>query len=255
MSKSKTANGEFAKILGIRFNDPALLTQALTHTSFANEYEGENATRDNERLEFLGDAVIDIVVADMLYRRFPDASEGHLTQLRAALVRTESLARIGARFRLGEFLRIGRGEELSGGRERLTNLCRGFEAVVGAIFVDRGMEAVVAFVSPPIRELLDEIIAKGLHLDARSQLQELTQRLLNTLPTYEVAGAAGPEHDKEFRVEVALCGSVISSGSGRSKRSAAQAAASAALDQLKAKGFPNSVGETQAARKLRSGAG
>lgn len=177
----------------------------------------------------------------MLFRRFPDASEGQLTQLRAALVRTESLARIGARYRLGEFLRLGHGEELSGGRKRLTNLCRGFEAVVGAIFVDRGQEAVVAFLSPPLRELLNEIIAKGLHIDARSQLQELTQGRLNSLPTYEVVGAAGPEHDKEFRVEVAVFGSVIASGSGRSKRSAAQAAARAALDQLEAEGFPDSV--------------
>ena len=243
MSKSEQASGQFAEILGIRFNDLTLLTQALTHTSFANEYEGDAAIRDNERLEFLGDAVIDIVVADMLFRRFPDASEGQLTQLRAALVRTESLARIGARFRLGEFLRIGRGEQLSGGRKRLTNLCRGFEAVVGAIFVDCGLDAVVAFVSPPLRELLDEIIAKGLHMDARSLLQELTQGRLNTLPTYEVVGAAGPEHEKEFRVEVALCGSVIASGNGHSKRSAAQAAARAALDQLEAEGFPNSVAE------------
>ena len=243
MSKSEQVSGQYAKILGIRFNDLTLLTQALTHTSFANEYEGTAAIRDNERLEFLGDAVIDIVVADMLFRRFPDASEGQLTQLRAALVRTESLARIGARFRLGEFLRIGRGEDLSAGRKRLTNLCRGFEAVVGAIFVDCGLEAVDAFVSPPLRELLDEIIEKGLHLDARSQLQELTQGRLNTLPTYEVVGAAGPEHEKEFRVEVALSGSVIASGRGRSKRSAAQAAARAALNQLAAEGFPNSVAE------------
>lgn len=243
MSKSADASGIFADILGIRFNDPELLTQALTHTSFVNEYEGDAAVRDNERLEFLGDAVIDIVVADMLYRRMPDASEGQLTQLRAALVRTKSLAQIGARFRLGEFLRIGHGEELSGGRERLTNLCRGFEAVVGAIFVDRGLEAVVEIVLPHMLELLDETISKRLHIDARSQLQELSQGRLNSLPAYEVVGSAGPEHDKEFRVEVALGGSVIASGSGRSKRSAAQAAARAALDRLEVEGFPDSVAE------------
>ena len=119
MRNTRDTVDSFEKVLGISFKDPALLTQALTHSSFVNEYEGQAAVSDNERLEFLGDAVIDIVVADMLYRRFPDASEGELTQLRAALVRTESLAQVGARFRLGEFLRIGHGEEISGGRERL----------------------------------------------------------------------------------------------------------------------------------------
>ena len=203
------ASCEFARVLGLEFQDLELLTQALTHTSFVNEYEGEATVRDNERLEFLGDAVVDIVVADMLFRRFPQASEGQLTQLRAALVRTESLAQIGMRFRLGEFLRIGHGEELSGGRERLTILCRGFEAVVGAIFVDRGLEAAAEFLKPPLLELLDQIIENRLHIDARSQLQELAQARLNTLPSYAVVGSAGPEHDKEFRVEVSLGGSVL----------------------------------------------
>ena len=243
MTQPADKSGKFESILGIRFRDSELLTQALTHSSFVNEYEGDAAVRDNERLEFLGDAVIDIAVADMLFRRFPDASEGQLTQLRAALVRTEALAQIGARFRLGEFLRIGHGEELSGGRERLTNLCRGFEAVVGAIFVDRGLDAVVDTITPAMLELLDETIANKLHIDARSELQELTQARLNTLPTYEVVGSAGPEHDKEFRVDVALGGALIASGSGRSKRSAAQAAARAALDRFEADGFPASVAE------------
>jgi ribonuclease-3 len=243
MSQSAKTSGGFEKILGISFKDPKLLTQALTHSSFVNEYEGDDVIRDNERLEFLGDAVIDIVVADMLYRRFPEASEGQLTQLRAALVRTESLAQIATRFRLGEFLRIGHGEELSGGRERLTNLCRGFEAVVGAIFIDRGLNAVVDAVMPFMLQLLDETIANRLHIDARSELQELTQRRLNMAPSYEVIGSAGPEHDKEFRVEVALGDSVIASGTGGSKRSAAQAAARAALDRLEENGFPGWIDE------------
>ena len=243
MGKSADASGEFARILGISFNDPELLTQALTHRSYVNEYEGAAAVGDNERLEFLGDAVIDILVADMLFRRFPDASEGQLSQLRGALVRTESLAQIGARFRLDEYLRIGQGEDISGGQARLTSLCRGFEAVVGAIFVDRGLEAVVEVVLPPMLELLDETVANRLHIDARSQLQELTQGRLNILPSYAVVGTVGPEHEKEFQVEVALGGSVIAGGSGRSKRLAAQSAARAALDRLEADGFPDSAAD------------
>ena len=241
MSRSAKTGGSFEKILGISFQDPELLTQALTHSSFVNEYEGDDEIRDNERLEFLGDAVIDIVVADMLYRRFPEASEGQLSQLRSALVRAESLAQIARRLRLGEFLRIGHGEELSGGRERLGNLCRGFEAVIGAIFIDRGLEAVVDAVMPFMLQLLDETIAKRLHIDARNELQELTQARLNMAPNYEIIGTAGPEHDIEFRVEVALGDDVIASGSGGSKRSAVQAAARAALDRLEAKGYPGWV--------------
>lgn len=244
MGGSTQKSGSFSELLGISLVDPELLTQALTHSSFVNEYEGDADLRDNERLEFLGDAVIDIVVADMLFRRFPEASEGQLSLLRAALVRTESLAQIGARFGLGEFLRIGRGEELSGGRENPTILCQGFEAVVGAIFVDRGLQAVADIVLPPMLELLDETIANRLHIDARSQLQELTQSRLSILPTYAVVGSAGPEHMKEFRVEVALGDKIIARGSGRTKRSAAQAAARAALDRFAAEGLPGASDKT-----------
>ncbi len=234
MSRKPEPTSNFESVLGIKFHDPGLLTQALTHTSFVNEYDGDSAVGDNERLEFLGDAVLDIVVADLLYRRFPNAGEGVLTQLRAALVKTESLAQIGLNFRLGDFLRMGHGEEISGGRERLTILCRGFEAVIGAIYLDRGLSAVVDFVTPSLLNLLDEVIANKLHIDARSELQERVQARLNITPGYRVAGAAGPEHEKEFRVEVTIGDTVIGSGVGRSKRAAAQEAARSALEQLEA---------------------
>ncbi len=241
MSKSSDISVAFEDLLGIKFHDPDLLTQALTHRSFVNEYEGEGDVRDNERLEFLGDAVLDLIVADMLYRKFPQVDEGELTQLRAALVKTESLAHLGASCRIGDFLRIGYGEELSGGRERLTILCRAFEAVIGAIYLDQGMEAVVDFVVPPLLELLDHIIANSLHIDARSELQERIQARFNITPDYHVTGAEGPEHAKEFRVEVAIGEALIGSGIGGSKRAAAQEAARAALKQLEADGLPESI--------------
>ena len=228
-------------IIGITFEDPALLTQALTHRSFVNEYDGEGDVRDNERLEFLGDAVLDLLVADMLYRKFPQVDEGELTQLRAALVKTDSLAQLAMNLRLGAYLRIGHGEELSGGRERLTILCRAFEAVIGALYLDQGMSAVVDFVRPPLLELLDHIVENELHIDARSQLQERIQARLNITPDYRVTGTEGPEHLKEFRVEVAIGETLIGSGYGGSKRAAARNAARAALKQLEMGGLPEAL--------------
>ena len=150
MTQATNAKPAYEDILGVKFHNRDLLTQALTHRSFVNEYDGDQAILDNERLEFLGDAILDVVVADMLYHKYPDAAEGALTQLRAALVKTESLARIGASFNLGEYMRIGHGEENTGGRERVTILCQGFEAVIGAMYLDRGMKAVAHFVMPSL---------------------------------------------------------------------------------------------------------
>ncbi len=240
MSKSDNT-AAFAATIGIEFHDPALLTQALTHRSFVNENEGDGDGRDNERLEFLGDAVLDLIVADMLYRKYPHVDEGELTQLRAALVKTESLAHLGRNCRLGEFLRIGHGEELTGGRGRLTILCRAFEAVIGAIYLDQGMEAAADFVVPPLLALLEDIIQTGAHIDARSELQERIQARLNITPDYRVTSAEGPEHEKEFRVEVAIGDRLIGSGRGGSKRAAAQEAARAALKRLEAGELPEAL--------------
>lgn len=231
----------FEDVLGVQFHNLDLLTQALTHRSFVNEYDGEETIRDNERLEFLGDAILDVIVAEMLFRKFPEVSEGELTQFRAALVKTESLAMLATQFNLGQYLRIGRGEENSGGRERPNNLCRGFEAVIGAMYLDGGIQTVEKFVTPSLLELLDYVIENNLHIDARSELQERTQATLSITPIYRVAGADGPDHAKEFHVEVAIGDIIIGKGIGTSKRSAAQEAARVALQHLEEKGFPENV--------------
>ena len=241
MTKATDAKPAYEDILGLKFHNRDLLAQALTHRSFVNEYNGDQAIPDNERLEFLGDAILDVIVADMLYHKYPDVSEGELTQLRAALVKTESLAHIGAHFKLGEYLRIGRGEENTGGRERMTILCRAFEALIGAMYLDSGMKAATDFVTPSLLKLLEYVIENNLHIDARSELQERIQAKLSIAPSYRVAGEDGPDHAKQFQVEVALGDHTIGAGIGSSKRSAAQEAARVALQYLEQEGLPDSI--------------
>jgi ribonuclease-3 len=219
--------------LGIPFNNPALLEQALTHRSYINEH-GEKVAGDNERLEFLGDAVLDFLVGDMLYQRFPHMPEGDLTRLRAALVRTEALGEIAAEIGLGQYLRMGKGEESSGGRERVTNLCATFEAVVGALYLDKNLEAVRDFVTPRLDALLEQVMAEARDKDARSRLQEWSQAEHNLTPAYRTISATGPDHQKEFLVAVVIGERTVAQGKGRSKQAAAQAAAREALRLLEA---------------------
>lgn len=220
------------------FRDPSLLRRALTHRSFANEHP-EEALEDNERLEFLGDAVLDFVVAAFLYRRFPEMREGRLTSLRAALVRTETLASLASEFGIDRELRLGRGEEESGGRSRSPNLCAAFEAVIGALYLDQGLDAVRAWVEPILAPAVDQVLRAELDKDARSLLQEWSQAHLGLTPVYRTVAAEGPDHAKAFTVQVSMGGQVYGEGSGRSKQAASQAAAEAALIRLAA--------ETQAA--------
>ena len=227
---------EFEDVLGLKFQQPELLQRALTHRSFVNEVEVD--LRDNERLEFLGDAILDFIVGDMLFRRFEDVSEGELTQLRAALVRTDSLAMLAAECRLGEYMFMGKGEENSGGRTRINNLCCGFEAVIGAIYMDSGLEAVKQFAIPRLNALLEYVLENNLHRDARSMLQERTQAELRVTPNYRTVDTSGPDHEKEFFVEVVVGNVVIGAGVGTSKRAAAQSAARAALQRLEEVGYP-----------------
>jgi len=209
------------------FKDPSLLLRALTHRSYLNEHP--DTGEDNERLEFLGDAVVDLVASAILYHRYPDMREGRLTRLRAALVRTEQLADFAAALEIGARLRLGKGEAETGGRERLTLLCDGFEAVVGAYYLDSGLEAVRQFVEPILVTAADHILQAEKDVDSKSQLQEWAQAERSQTPSYRTVAVTGPDHNREFTVEVALGDEVMGSGAGRNKQAAAQAAAEAAL--------------------------
>lgn len=227
----------FQDILGVRFQDERLLRQALTHRSYLNE-QPDAALADNERMEFLGDAILDFIAADLLYMTYPDMAEGEMTRLRAALVRTEALAELARACRIGEFIYMGKGEENSGGRERVNNLCRAFEAVIGALYLDQGLERVRAFIEPRLRTLERRVMDEALGKDARSRLQEWSQAALNITPIYRTQSATGPDHNKEFVVEVVIGEEVVATGTGRSKQSGAQAAAQAALDLVKTGRYP-----------------
>lgn len=221
---------KFQSHIGIQFQQPSLLRQALTHRSYINEHT-ENAPEDNERLEFLGDSILEFITTDMLYRRFPEMSEGEMTRLRAALVRTEALAQLAAAIRLGDAMLIGKGEANSGGRQRDNNLCSVFEALVGALYLDQGLQTVRDFVIPRLTEMQKEVMDEAIRKDPRSQFQEWAQAQFSITPTYHVVSTEGPEHDKEFLVEVYLGHDKAAEGRGRSKRAAAQSAARAALDK------------------------
>lgn len=222
---------EFQKINALEFRNSELLEQALTHRSYVNEHIEENLD-DNERLEFLGDAILDFITADMLYTRYPEMDEGMMTRLRAALVRTEALAQLALDCRMGEFILMGKGEANSGGRERINNLCSTFEAVVGALYLDRGLQAVKDFVIPRLTELQRDVMEEAIRKDPRSQFQEWAQAKYSITPEFRLAASDGPDHDKDFTVEVFIGEKGIAKGSGKSKRSAAQVAAQAALDLL-----------------------
>lgn len=232
-----TNSSTLIKGIDLKFRDPLLLLQALTHRSYINEH-GASDIGDNERLEFLGDAVLDFLVGDMLYQRYAEMPEGDLTRLRAALVRTESLAALAQQLGLGSALRMGKGEENTGGRERQTNLCAAFESVVGALYLDQGLPAVQEFVIPHLNPLLEQIITSALDRDARSSLQEWSQAELNLTPIYRTVSSSGPDHQKEFLVEVLIGETVAGQGVGRSKQSGAQAAARSALDNISNGTFP-----------------
>ncbi len=217
--------------LGISFNDLSLLEQVLVHSSYINENPGFAPT-SNERLEFLGDAVLGLIIAEKLYLDFPQFTEGEMTKLRAALVRQGTLARMARGIRLGDYLYLGKGEEASGGRDKPVNLAGVLEAVIAAVFLDQGTATTRDFILRLFNKELQRIVSQGAKLDYKSQLQELVQARQQLTPTYYIVEAVGPDHDKRFTVEVRLGDTVLGRGSGKSKKLAETEAALFALQQL-----------------------
>jgi ribonuclease-3 len=206
------------------------LTRALTHRSYLNE--NPEAIEDNERLEFLGDAVLDFLVGAWLYNRFPEMAEGNLTRLRSALVRTENLANFANEIDLGEAILLGHGENEGGGRERPALLCGTFEAFIGALYLDRGIQTVQRFISPMLEKAAVQIVSGNKDKDAKSMLQEWAQSQGLGTPYYRTVAARGPDHAKTFEVEVHVNNELFGSGMGNSKQTAAKAAAEFALRKL-----------------------
>lgn len=221
---------DLAQRINLNFNNIGLLARALTHRSYINEHK--EAIEDNERLEFLGDAVLDFLVGAWLYNRFPEMSEGQLTRLRAALVGNAQLADFSRKLDLGAAMRVGRGEDESGGRERLALLGATLEAVIGALYLDGEIRAVKSFVEPLLETAVNQILLARGDLDPKSLLQEWSQAQGFGAPTYRTVSDSGPDHDKCFGVEVIINGQVCGIGSGHSKQEAAKMAAKVALDQL-----------------------
>lgn len=218
---------------GVVFRAPGTALAALTHRSFVNEHPGEGH-EDNERLEFLGDAVIDLAISHRLMERFPGAREGELSKMRAAVVDEAGLAALARSFELGPLLRLGRGEELTGGRDKPSLLADAMEAVVAAVYLEGGLPAVLALVDRYLEATFDRASAGTLDRDYKTQLQEVAQSRLRTGPRYRVVAEQGPDHAKEFEVEVELRGEVVGRATGRSKKDAEQAAARLALETLAA---------------------
>ncbi len=221
---------EFANRLGLSFKSFFLLSRALTHRSYLNEHP--EAIEDNERLEFLGDAVLDFVVGAWLYNRYPDMPEGDLTRMRSVLVSTEQLAEFARKVDLGRALRLGKGEMQAGGRDRPALLCDAFEAVIGAIYLDSGIDGVRRFIEPMLETAADEILSKQTIEDPKSMLQEWAQGQGFQAPRYIVRSSSGPEHSKQFEVDVLIDGQIYGSGIGSSKQAATKAAAADALHRL-----------------------
>lgn len=228
MTEPRTAE-ELANRLGLEDVDVDLLRQALKHPSFVRE-AGDPPSVSNQRLEFLGDTVLDLVLADRLWGEDEELAEGQLTKLKSSLVREGALARVGRRMGLGEFLLLGRGEEDSGGRDKPSIIADTVEAVIAAVYVSGGLERARGLVLDHFEEEVSAALEAGPADDAKTRLQELLQGYTKELPTYRSAVAGGPPHDPRFRSECRFRSEVIGEGTGRSKRQAEKMAAAAALD-------------------------
>lgn len=224
---------EVQERIGVKFRRTALLREAFVHRSYLNE-NAEQGLESNERLEFFGDAVLSYVVAEKLFRDCPNCSEGDLTEWRGHLVRRDSLAAFARKLSLGEFMLLGRGEEAAGGRDRAANLAGLFEAIVGAIAIDRGLTASRKFILDAIGDEMVGLRDRPTPIDPKSRLQEMVQARWQRAPVYRTIAEEGPEHKKTFTVEVSVQGRVLASGVGNSKQEAERAAARTALDEMNA---------------------
>jgi ribonuclease-3 len=226
----KESPQELAKRLNLRFVDSLLLSRALTHRSYLNEHP--EALEDNERLEFLGDAVLDFVVGAWLYNQFPEMPEGDLTRLRSALVYTDQLAEFGRQIQLGRALRLGRGEKAAGGKDRTALLCDTFEAVIGALYLDQGIPAVQKFLAHFLEQTSEYALINHTTEDPKSKLQEWVQSQGLPAPRYITRSTTGPDHSRLFLVDVVVDDEVYGSGSGLSKQLATKEAARDALNRF-----------------------
>ena len=217
--------------LGVFFNDLSQLRQSLIHSSYVNENPGL-ALAANERLEFLGDAVLELVVTEKLYQNLPEATEGEMTKLRAALVSRDTLARLSRATGLGDYLYLGKGEEASGGRDKPANLASTLEAVIAAIFLDQNLPAAKNFILSLFQPELEKVTSQGGIVNHKTQLQELVQARGQPLPVYYLIETRGPDHEPQFTVEVRSGDTVLGQGAGQSKKLAEAEAARSALESL-----------------------
>jgi ribonuclease III len=242
MTEALRPLAEFETSLGFAFADSLLLQRAFVHRSYLNEAGDDFDIPDNERLEFLGDSVLGFVAAELLFRRYPKRLEGELTNLRAALVRRETLARFAEELALGDYLLLGHGEEESGGRTRPATLCATFEAVIGAIYLDGGLGRVREFLEGRLTAEVERVAPSALAKDPKSRLQEWIQSELGVTPRYKTVLTEGPDHARFFTVQVSADKTPYGVGRGRSKQEAAQSAAAMALhhfDQPTPEHIPN----------------
>ncbi len=223
--------GALQRRLEINLGNPALLEQALVHSSYINENPGFTLGH-NERLEFLGDAILDGIVAEKLYKELPYSSEGDMTRLRAALVRRDTLAGIARNIGLGDFLLMGKGEESSGGRGKAPNLAGALEAVIAAVYLDRGPDGTRELVLKLLGDAWAKVVCQGAGTDLKSKLQEVTQSRFQVTPVYRLVAETGPDHAREFTIEVTAGGRTLGQGTGKSKKLAETEAARTALERL-----------------------
>lgn len=235
MQSIKRSDNELDKLqstIQYQFNDVKMLKQALTHSSYANESKKKNIPY-NERLEFLGDSVLGLVVSDYIFKKYMDLPEGELTKVRANVVCEPTLSSKAKEINLGKYLLLGKGEEITGGRERVSILADAYEALIGALYIDGGLDTAKEFILNSFYSTIEQAVKGKLFRDYKTHLQELLQSKYTDKISYQVVKEEGPDHDKTFTVEVSLCNQVLGRGKGKSKKEAEQNAAEEALEKVR----------------------